>query len=362
MLLKNKLKLIVILLILLTTSFFINNTKELSKSKNFDKKILASQIMNNSINIIKEYKIEHNIEINQEFDINKTGIIGDELTKITTTFGSLESKRTSSNPNFAALVVDLLNDLDLKAGDTVAANFSGSFPSVNIAVLSALEACDINAIIISSIGSSTYGANNPNLSYIDMENLLYEKGIISNKSSYYSMGGIDDLGLEFEKALKGSLIKRMSSYNIEYLNFEKFEENLDYRYNTYNSNGNISAFINVGGNLVSFGKSSTLAYLSGGIIYDLPKNTNGIGLGQMFIENNIPIIHFLNIKDLAKKYGLPIDPVPIPNIGEGVVYYVYTYNKLLIIIVLSISLYTLKGIKYEDYFKDKKYFIEKQES
>ena len=41
-------------------------------------------------------------------DLNETGLIGDYLTPVTTTLGNLEAKRTSVNPNAAALVVHLL--------------------------------------------------------------------------------------------------------------------------------------------------------------------------------------------------------------------------------------------------------------
>ena len=37
----------------------------------------------------------------------------------------------------------------------------------------------------------------------------------------------------------------------------------------------------------------------------------------MMAENNIPIIHMLNITHLAGKYGLPVSPTPLPLPGEG---------------------------------------------
>ena len=36
----------------------------------------------------------------------------------------------------------------------------------------------------------------------------------------------------------------------------------------------------------------------------------------------------MNIKSLAAAYGLPIDPSPLPEPGEGEVYYQYAYRAL----------------------------------
>ena len=44
----------------------------------------------------------------------------------------------------------------------------------------------------------------------------------------------------------------------------------------------------------------------------------------------MPAIHLLNIRDLALKSGLAIDPVPLPPIGTEDVYYVTAYNPWLI--------------------------------
>ncbi|MBN2286168.1 MAG: poly-gamma-glutamate system protein [Tissierellales bacterium] len=352
-------KLVVVLMLLSVTVFITYHTKEITFAQDYEEKIQAAQLMKEAITLIKEYKLENNILINSHLDINETGIIGDDFTEITTTYGDLESKRTSSNPNFAAVVVDLIHELGLKQGDTVAVNFSGSFPAVNIAVLSALEACEIKAVIISTIGASTYGANHPQLTYLDMENIIWQHGLVKNRSQYFSMGGIDDLGLEFDNETKVALKNRISSYNITYLFYEDFEDNIANRYLLYQDNSKVKAFINVGGNLVSFGKGYTIAYLPGGVIVDLPKNDTHIGLGQSFINDRIPIIHFLNIKDLAKRYALPIDPVPMQDVGVGDIFYRYRYKKSYVFIGILCSFFLLKGIKNENTSKDMAIFIKK---
>ena len=63
-----------------------------------------------------------------------------------------------------------------------------------IAVLSALEVLDIGATIISSCGSSSFGATDTTMIWLDMEKYLFDKKIINNQSTLASIGGASDIG------------------------------------------------------------------------------------------------------------------------------------------------------------------------
>ncbi|MBW1905957.1 MAG: poly-gamma-glutamate system protein, partial [Deltaproteobacteria bacterium] len=80
-------------------------------------------------------------------DPSASRMIGEVLSPITSGSGSLVSKQTSVNPNFAAVLVQWLKELRIKSGDVVAVGVSGSFPSMNIAVYSALHELGIEPII-----------------------------------------------------------------------------------------------------------------------------------------------------------------------------------------------------------------------
>lgn len=53
-------------------------------------------------------------------------------------------------------------------------------------------------------------------------------------------------------------------------------------------------------------------------------------------DKKIPVIHLLNVTQLAEKYGLPVSPKPIPLPGSGDVFVKKQYNVLLTVIVTSI--------------------------
>ena len=131
---------------------------------------------------IKNERIRRGIPIDKNLDVNETGLIGEEWSGITTTLGNLESKRTSTNPDFAALLVKLFKEKGLKKGDIIAANLSSSFPALNLSLIAAADTLGLEAVMVNSVGSSTYGGNIEEFTYIDMENYLFSKGIIRNRS------------------------------------------------------------------------------------------------------------------------------------------------------------------------------------
>ena len=70
-----------------------------------------------------------------------------------------------------------------------------------------------------------------------------------------------------------------------------------------------------------------MVHTDGGILTQLSEKDNSTGLVQLFLKDGTPVIHLLNIKTLAADYGLPIDPVPIPPVGQGGVYYEICYQR-----------------------------------
>lgn len=329
--------LITLFIILLSGFLILENSKITIYSEDYEVKLEASKLTAQCFEKIKKLKYEKNINIDNSSDINGTGMIGQDFSEITTTLGNLEAKRTSTNPNMSAVIVDMFNELGLQPDDRIAVNFSGSFPALNIATMCAIEKMNLQPIIISSIGSSTHGANDPELTYLDMENYLYNEGLITNKSSYFSIGGMYDIGKEMDPLIKENIVERLHDYGYKLIYDDDLINNINTRFEIYHSVNDVKCFVNVGGNDASFGDSNVMVYVDGGILTKLPKKDNSTGLIQLFLKDNKPAIHILNIKSLATKYGLPVDPVPLPSVGEGEIYYIYKYNKVLATIIIIIA-------------------------
>lgn len=315
------------LCILVVCWLLVDLTKTAVPAKDYDEKLRAALHMEACMERIRRRKAELGIETDAENDINKTGMIGPDYSAITTTLGNIEAKRTSTNPNMAAVIVDMINELGLNPGDKIAINCSGSFPALNLAVMCAVEETGLVPLLVCSFGASTHGANDPAFTYLDMENYLYNEGQLNHRSDYFSIGGMEDVGKEMSVEAKAAVIGRLESYGYTLLYDDDLLHNIADRYKLYNDHGDIRCFINVGGNDVSFGDSSVIVHADGGILTELSEKDRSTGLVQLFLKNGVPVIHLLNIKSVAAQYGLPIDPSPLPKAGQGEVYYEYGYNK-----------------------------------
>lgn len=308
------------LLVLILDMALVLATRTSLPAESYEDKLAAAEATEACIQAVRRRKEELGISIDLASDVNRTGVIGQSYSAITTTLGNLEAKRTSTDPNMAAVVVDMLCELGLEQGDKVAINCSGSFPALNIAVMCAVDQLGLDPLLITSFGSSTHGANDPELTYLDMEHYLWEQGLLHHRSRWFSIGGMEDVGREMDPAVVSDIVSRLEGYGYELYYNEDLLDNVRARYQLYRDYGDIRCFINVGGNDPSFGDSSVIVHADGGILTELSEKDRSTGLVQLFLRDGTPVIHLLNIKSIATAYGLPIDPTPVPAAGEGGVY------------------------------------------
>lgn len=338
--------------ILLTGLLLIEQTKFTAKTSYYDEQIQAAQLMKSSLEAIKKERRKRTIPLDVGLDPNQTGIIGKEYTKLTTTLGNLEAKRTSTNPAFAALLVKYFKEANLKKGDVIAVGASGSFPALILAALSAARVLELEPLIIYSVGSSEYGANIPEFTFVQMLDGLNEKNIIPYKLLAISMGGyLDRAEGMFYPDSQDTIKKIVQDSGTLVINTDSVEENIQQRMQLYRVTSNkkpIKAFVNIGGATPNYGNTNASITYPNGLVINGPKIPDHPERGLIFEYQKlgIPIIHLLNIRDLAVKNGLPIDPMPLPEIGEGGVYWRIAYNKPIIILIIGIEfLYLLWVLK-----------------
>lgn len=322
---------------LLLSCLLLEQTKVRAEKPYYDLMLAASVRTEAAFRAVKEEKLARGFVISADDDPNQTGLIGEPYTEITTTLGNLESKRSTTNPNIAAMIVDMLIQCDVKKGDTVAVNLSSSFPAVNLAVICALDALEADGTVINSVGASTYGANLPEFTYLDMEHYLWENGYITNHSAYFSMGGAGDQGKEMPEEIKQTIKDRLTGYGLEFLDYDGIEENVAARMALYERGGTPACLINAGGNLLSFAGGSEMVSAKNGIIRPGGNVKGSSGLIPLYLKKGVPVIHLLNMKSLLPSYGLPVDPVPLPQAGEGEVYRDFRYHLPLAIILLALN-------------------------
>jgi len=304
-------------------------------------KIKAARIMDTAISAIRSFCFESGIKIDEMTDVNKTGLIGSEFSDITTTLGHLQAKRTTTNPNFTALVVQLLNEAGVSAGDTVAMGCSASFPALLIASLSAAKAMKIHPVIIISLGSSSYGANNPEFNLLDIYQLLIKENIFDVQPAAISLGGEKDIGGDFKDNIKQQLILQIQESHIPFIYENDLQKSVKKRMEVYkqqSSKNRISAFINIGGSQANMGSSGLVLRVKPGLNkkdVEIP-TIDERGVIFEMAALGIPIIHLLYIKGLVLKYELPWDPIPLPEPGKSDLFYLHSKsNKMFWLISIT---------------------------
>ena len=238
--------------------------------------------------------------------------------------------QTTANPNFAAVFVSWYRRAGLKEGDVVAMAFSGSFPSMNLAALVAAEVLNLEPIPIVSLSASRWGANIPQLTWLDMERLLFEKGIIHHRSVAASLGGEQDRGGGLPPEGIRLLRQVIERNGVELIDPPNLEASWDIRMNIYRENAGprpISCFVNVGGGLGSVGTPLNKKMFRPGLNRTTPSPEKlRDSVITRFSRQGVPVIHVLNIARLARRYGLPVQPDHYPQVGEGGIFAALEYN------------------------------------
>ena len=334
--------LLAILSVVLYTAAYLSRKEFVSTT--YETKTIAAMKMQESMGMLKDVRMEKGIFIDQENDPNETGLVGSQFSLITTDEGDLDAKLTTLDPNFAAAMVELLNQAKLERGDTIAVMLTGSMPGANMAMLIACKVMDIYPIIISSIGASQWGANDPDMTWLDMERILFSNRYISARSIAASIGGRNDQGRLLSPKGRELIRNNINKNGLPLISGRGLEHNIDQRMKFF-GNINYKAVVNIGGGVASLGTSFNLRLLKPGIVFrkDIEKITSGDGIDGAivrFSRKDIPLIHILNIEKLTNELGIDYAPIPLPEIGSGSLYAIEKYDikiSIISLLILSIS-------------------------
>lgn len=323
----------------------------------YDQKIAAARTMAEAMEYLKSLRLESGEIIDIENDPNETGLIGSQFSLITTDEGDLDSKLTTLDPNFAAALVELYTQLSLSAGDTIAVLVTGSMPGGNLAALIAAREMGLTPIVIASVGASQWGANIPGFTWLDMEAKLFERGFINTRSIAASIGGRNDQGRLLSPRGRRIIRKTISDYNIPLIHHESLEDNITERMTLFEQRLPLShykAVINVGGGVASLGTNLNPKLIPPGIVrrtfLQSISRADGLkGVISRFADQDVPLIHILNIRSLTKQLKMPFAPIPTPEIGTGELYAEIRYNIWATLVALIIVVGMVYGIGYRSH-------------
>jgi poly-gamma-glutamate system protein len=308
----------------------------------YREKLGASRLTRKAFQVVKEERLRRGIRIDPVSDPARSGLIGPLISQTTTNTGHLSAKQTTVNPNFAAVFVHMLKRAGVKAGDAVAIGPSGSFPAMNIAALAALKTIKARPLIISSVGSSQWGANHPDFMFTDMERVLRRRGLLPFRSIAVSLGGVDDQAVGLDEQGRKALEKAIERNRMSPLRAANYDESLSLRMKLYREHAGeaeITAYINIGGGTTSVGTRVGKRMFKPGLNRWIPRGAAAIdSVMTRFAKRGVPVIHVTKIDELAQRYGLPLQPKTMPPVGEGKIFVREGYSPWLIVVALVVLL------------------------
>jgi len=239
-------------------------------------------------------------------------LIGTELTPLVTTLGEIEAKRLSASPAWPRILTSQIHGAGIKAGDVVAASFSGSFPGLNIAVMSACQALDIRLIAVSSVTASSWGATDAGFTWPEMEARLVAAGVLRRATVAVSAGGSGDRALDLEPdgrhLAREIAVRSARALGARLLEPASFSEAVRARlavFDEQRAGRPLAAFINVGGTEASLGQSPAILRLANGWLKPVSFDSSPLrGLVARMAERGVPVLHLLNVRDLAFRWGV----------------------------------------------------------
>ncbi|AFJ44007.1 poly-gamma-glutamate system protein [Francisella orientalis] len=375
-------------------SLYIVEKNLVVETKGYTQKLQAAELTEEAFDLTQRYFMSKGYLCKSMGDVSCTGLIGLSMTEITTDSGDLYAKRSSVNPNMAAIFVQWLSQLNLKEGDTVAVQETGSYPALDIAMLSAIKTLKLKPLIIFSAGASQFGANRPGFTWPDIYKNLVEKGIFDFDVLGITLGGSHDNGYGMTPGAILKLNDAIKRNNFKVINIpykDSTNTSVVKRLEMYKESAgddSIKAYINVGGNMASIGlkqpkvkveeadkkskvdkKATNLASndqvlkihsFPTGVTAKLPPEYSSVNsVAVNFLKEGIPVVNVRDINSsIIKTYGMAYNPTTVVPPGQGVVFSQKKYNTalaaaLLIIDIALIVFMAFISRKYLISFKSK---------
>ena len=335
----------------------------------YDKKLQAAKTALLAAQVIKEYSHAMGIPIDVQNDPYRTGLIGQERTAITSDRGIVNAKILAANPDFAAAFVDMLVKAKLKKQSVVAVGMTGSLPGWNIAFLAACQALELNPIVISSVGASDWGANLPSLTWLDMERVLNERGILPFKSVAASIGGPSDNGRGLSPEGRDLIKAAIERNHVEFINEPSLQASIEKRMSKYTEackGRTISCYVNIGGGSASIGGAANTKLIPPGLTQHLAvKNFPMHGVINLMAEQGLPVINLLEVEKIALKYDLPVEVGDkAPELGEGPLFFKDRYSissTLILTVILAVVVFAVIRVDVKHYLFKKKTILQPRE-
>jgi poly-gamma-glutamate system protein len=167
-----------------------------------------------------------------------------------------------------------------------------------------------------------------------MERVLSDAGILGTRSIAASLGGTRDRAIGMPKNGRKRLREAIERAGVPYIETETDLDSIERRMALYRERAagrRIQAYVNVGGSLASIGPKTVKRLYAPGLNLRLDPHAFAVdSVMKRFLRDGVPVVNLSKIVPLAEMYGLALEPVSLPQPGEGLVFERKEYNRWLV--------------------------------
>lgn len=329
-----------------------NTSRKMVTVEWFEDKVSAAEWMSDAMDSLRTHQFPRGRFIDDVNDPNASALIGQRFSPITTRTGDLESKWTALNPNMAAILVEYLRQAEVGKGDRIAVGLTGSLPGMNLALYAAAQSLGAIPVAITSVGASSWGANDPYFTWLDMERVLRSKGMLQGGSIAASLGGGEDIGRQLSPGGRDLIREAVDRNQLQLIEETLLENSVRQRVELFDAaaqGDEYKLYVNIGEGLASLGHERNVELIGDGFFENLPRvNYPRRGVIHDFNARGIPVINMVDVTQVATTHGMPLTPNPLPDPGSGQLFQAERYNLWVTGAALLIVLLTLVGVLWFD--------------
>ena len=160
--------------------------------------------------------------------------------------------------------------------------------------------------------ASSWGATSPGFTWPELEVRLDAAGILRRATVAVSAGGdgdraldLDDEGRALARAIAARCAGQLRARLVEPADFESAIRTRLEAFDAARGGRPIAAFVNVGGTEAALGRSPAILRVQNGWLGNAPFDSSpGRGLVARMVEQGVPVLHILNVRGLAVRWGI----------------------------------------------------------
>jgi poly-gamma-glutamate system protein len=308
------------------------------RSRLYDTKLASARLAAQALSVMKDYRQQLGIPIDSVNDPSGTGLVGLQYSQTTYGRSDLSDALTTTNPNFAAALVEMLHRAGVRPGDSIGVSWDGTYPALNIELLAVARTMNLRPAIVSAQSAGSWGANYPGLAWLDIERVLLRAGLWNYRSAWATLGGENDAGRGLSPEGRAILAAAAESSGVPVVMPASLADGIDRRAGAFRG---VRALVSIGRSVADVGdpKARVPSRVLAGRLARKDKD----GAIRAMLEQGIPVVRIGNPSQVAIDFHLPVAPGRVPEIGKGRLYFERRYSVVLSAIA-SLILLALLGL------------------